>query len=188
MSTIQQTRITLTKLKVAQFNSEETLCFSATVVFDGVAVGTARNEGHGGPTSVDPLKGMQKQLAAAEAFAKSLPDHVTDLDDHKDPTKKFTIKVDLEYLVDVIAGSMEEDRHLRRSFKSSARRIQFVVEGELRYVKKVDFKKLKDPKPHYDKIRLRYPDAKILNELPKEEAFQLYKTMMLAPPKSRKDA
>ena len=39
---ITQDRITLKHLKVADFASEETLCFTATVLFDGVAIADAR--------------------------------------------------------------------------------------------------------------------------------------------------
>ncbi len=39
---IKQDRIALKNLKVAQFASEETLCFTATVLFDGIAIVQAR--------------------------------------------------------------------------------------------------------------------------------------------------
>ena len=46
MQTItKQNRITLKNLKVADFASEETLCFTATVVFDGSSIAQARNDG-----------------------------------------------------------------------------------------------------------------------------------------------
>ena len=49
METImKQDRIALKSLKVAQFASEETLCFTATVLFDGIATAQARNDGRGG--------------------------------------------------------------------------------------------------------------------------------------------
>lgn len=42
--------ITLKSLKISDFMSEETICFSATVYKDGNRIGTAKNEGHGGET------------------------------------------------------------------------------------------------------------------------------------------
>ena len=52
METItKQNRITLKNLKVADFASEETLCFTATIVFDDTPIAEARNDGHGGSTS-----------------------------------------------------------------------------------------------------------------------------------------
>ena len=66
---ITQDRITLKHLKVADFASEETLCFTATVLFDGVAIADARNDGHGGSTFIRALGGQAARLAEAEAFA-----------------------------------------------------------------------------------------------------------------------
>lgn len=67
METItKQNRITLKNLKVADFASEETLCFTATVVFDGVPIAEARNEGHGGSTFVRALLGQAALLSKAE--------------------------------------------------------------------------------------------------------------------------
>jgi len=41
-------KITLKSLKICNFMSDETTCFSATVYVDGVKTCTAENEGHGG--------------------------------------------------------------------------------------------------------------------------------------------
>jgi len=58
------------KIKVCKFMSEETICFTADVLLNGRKVGTASNEGHGGPTSVH-LKGGtvgSEHLAKLEMF------------------------------------------------------------------------------------------------------------------------
>src|SRR3546814_4119179 len=70
---IKQDRIALKNLKVAQFASEETLCFTATVLFDGVAIAQARNDGRGGATFLHALEGKAAQLSDAGQFAKGLP-------------------------------------------------------------------------------------------------------------------
>ena len=77
METItQQDRITLKNLKVADFASEETLCFTATVVFDGTPIAEARNDGT--VTSVSDgivkfLKGIKlKAIADRKAYFASL--------------------------------------------------------------------------------------------------------------------
>src|SRR3546814_16233705 len=69
----KQDRITLKTLKVADFASEETMCFSATVVFDGTPIAEARNDGHGGSTFLRALSGKAALLAPAEDFATGLP-------------------------------------------------------------------------------------------------------------------
>jgi hypothetical protein len=45
-------QITLKNFKHAAFASEETYCFQATVYVDGIKVGVAGNDGHGGCTSI----------------------------------------------------------------------------------------------------------------------------------------
>src|SRR3546814_16899818 len=71
METImKQDRIALKSLKVAQFASEETLCFTATVLFDGIAIAQARNNGRGGATFLHALEGKAAQLSEAVQFAK----------------------------------------------------------------------------------------------------------------------
>src|SRR3546814_20485942 len=74
METImKQDRIALKSLKVAQFASEETLCFTATVLFDGIAIAQARNNGRGGATFLHALEGKGGQLSEAGQFATGLP-------------------------------------------------------------------------------------------------------------------
>jgi hypothetical protein len=50
--------ITLKNFKHAEFASEETYCFQATVYLDGKKVGVASNEGHGGSTNFYPHTGF----------------------------------------------------------------------------------------------------------------------------------
>ena len=68
-------KITVKNVKVAEFASEETLCFEATVYIDGVRAFTAHNDGHGGcdmylSTSPDSATPLEK----AEECAKSGPE------------------------------------------------------------------------------------------------------------------
>ena len=85
MDTItRQDRITLKNLKVADFASEETLCFTATVMFHGRPIAEARNDGHGGSTFVRALQGQAALLAQAEEFAKSLPPASLDVEREDD--------------------------------------------------------------------------------------------------------
>ena len=69
----KQDRITLKNLKVADFASEETLCFNATVVFDGTPIAEARNDGHGGSTFLHALNRKAGLLEEEDAFASGLP-------------------------------------------------------------------------------------------------------------------
>ena len=63
-------RLTLKSFKTVKWMSEETICFTATVVLDGKVIGTASNEGHGGCTFIRYVSDIAEQDALA--FAKSI--------------------------------------------------------------------------------------------------------------------
>jgi hypothetical protein len=50
-------RLSFQSFKSSPRMSEETLAFTATVLLDGKAVGTARNDGRGGPNTFVPHDG-----------------------------------------------------------------------------------------------------------------------------------
>src|SRR3546814_11423848 len=74
METImKQDRIALKSLKVAQFASEETLSCTATVLFDGIGIAQARNNGRGGANFLHELEGKAAQLSEDGKSATGLP-------------------------------------------------------------------------------------------------------------------
>lgn len=174
--TIDQSRVTLTNLKVAEFASEETLCFSATVLFDGVPVADASNDGRGGCTFLRPRKGAANRLAEAEAFAERLPALVSEYDDPKEPSRKLTIDITLDLLVDHIAGELHDDRRIRSRFtRDIANKVLYVRENRLCFLRGVKLKEIRDRDTLFASIRERFgPEVVILNELAREEAFALW--------------
>jgi hypothetical protein len=176
-NTIEQTRITLRNLKVAEFASEETLCFKAVVLFDGEPIGDAENDGHGGCTFVRPRKDAHAKLAEAEAFAKTLAPLVTAHDDPNDRSRKLTLEVTLDLLIDELAEEMHHDRKIRASFKRDITRKLLYLEGDrLFYLKNTDLRSIQDKDAFYALFRGKHgADTVILNTLPDEEAFALWK-------------
>ena len=63
-------RLTLKSFKIVRWMSEETICFTASVLLDGKVIGTASNEGHGGCTFIHFTSPAVE--AIAESFAKSI--------------------------------------------------------------------------------------------------------------------
>ena len=169
-----QTRITLKGLKVASFLSEETLAYAATVYFDGLKVATADNDGHGGMTNVRAFPDTREALQQAEAFAKSLPPTQTQWKDPTDPTRPFVIASTLDGVVDDLAHDAHQRKQasaqLSRLLKAS---IVMVDEGKVMTVKPQD-KTLVTSDTYRQQIRARYPNATLLNPLPKEEALDLF--------------
>jgi hypothetical protein len=69
--------ITLKNLKHAEFASEETHCYSATVYLDGKRFCLASNDGHGGPDRYDamPTKGRNFSSGEEAGAARRQLDH-----------------------------------------------------------------------------------------------------------------
>ncbi|WP_369326330.1 hypothetical protein AB6N01_17205 [Alcaligenes nematophilus] len=181
METNTQDRITLKNLKVADFASEETLCFTATVLFDGKPVATASNDGHGGSTRLLALEGQRDRLSEAEAFAASLPPDVSEYDDPNDSARRFTIDITLDYLVDGLANTMHADRKLRSAFnRDIGNKVLFIKDGKLLFLKGIKLKAIADRKAYFAALRSRQAQPiVILAELAPDEAFALWKQHVL---------
>ena len=127
-----QGRVTLKHLKVADFASEETLCFNATVLFDGVAIAEARNDGHGGSTFIRALDGQAAKLAEAEAFASSLPPDTLEGGISGEDADPLVIDITLDYLVDHLAEAQHAERKLRTAYaRDIANKVLFIKNGKL---------------------------------------------------------
>lgn len=66
---MQALKVELKGVKHAKFVSEETECFEATLIINGVARGKVYNEGHGGCHGYSDHKACEE----LEAYAKTLP-------------------------------------------------------------------------------------------------------------------
>jgi hypothetical protein len=183
MSEVKQTRITIKRLKVASLASEETLCYEATVLLDGLPVAQARNDGQGGVTFMRAIKGTEGKLDAAEAFAKMLPPLITEDPDPRDPTGQLELPMSLDFLVDLLASYEHENKRLRALFRNDfTRKILFVVGNHLHYFKRVNRKSCTDTQIRRLHARIREkhgPKTTILSELPSEEAFVIWKRFVL---------
>lgn len=108
--------ITLKNVKIAEFLSEETTAFSATIYLDGKRVGTASNQGHGGPNFYhfdDPQ--LEGKL---EAWAKTLPE-VT--------YQGIKLTMNLDLVIDEIMTKHEENKRFARACKKQT---LFLLEGD----------------------------------------------------------
>jgi hypothetical protein len=176
MSTHQQ-RVSLKNLKVAEFASEETLCYTATVLFDGEPVADAKNDGHGGMTFIHARDGKQPKLAEAEQFAESLPPEITEYDDPQDSSRKFSFEVTLDYLVDHLANTMHADKKIRAAFnRDIGNKVLFVKDGKLLFLKGVKLKTITDRPAYFTRLRaVQKQPIVILAELAPDEAFAIWK-------------
>jgi len=120
-------RLSLKSFKTVRWMSEETTCFTASVLLDGKAIGEASNEGHGGCTFVHFTTPDANLLA--DAFAKSINPF-----DFKGweflAEKGFTF----DCLVDLVVEREEKKKAnasaLRKVKKDISDKVVFVKEGE----------------------------------------------------------
>ncbi|WP_315138616.1 hypothetical protein [Achromobacter marplatensis] len=180
MKTItKQDRITLKNLKVADFASEETLCFTATVVFDGVPIAEARNEGHGGSTFLRALQDQAALLSQAEEFAKDLPPALLDLE--REDEEPLIIDITLDFLVDQLADAMYAERKLRTAFnRDIGNKVLFIKDGTLLFLKGIKLNAITDRPAYFASLRTcQAQPIVILAELAPDEAFALWKQHVL---------
>ncbi len=163
-------KITVKNVKVAQFASEETLCFEATVYIDGKRGFTAHNQGHGGSNMYYPIKKGddfdRSLLDAAEEWVKKQPEIVCDdMNDPNDPEKPFSYQPCLDHFVDKAVNEFQNEKELKKVLKKA-----LIFDGSkiFSYNCKIDHPKIRE------QIKKNNPDAVIMNDLPLDEALEIF--------------
>lgn len=170
--TIGTLNIELRKVQFAAFASEETNCYTAEVYVNGKRLGHCHNEGHGGPTSVEP-RNLNEHL---DAYGATLPLTVSTIPDKDDPTGFFTYQPDAENICDDLFEKWQEAKEAERQVKKLQRDLQtkviFTVKGKkgIYTTKKLEAARLKEV---IEKRLVRDADI-ILNTLPFAEAKRIY--------------
>ncbi len=190
--------ITLKNLKVAEFASEETVCFQATVYVDGKRFCIASNEGHGGPDRYDPLTrdgnideaiheiGLRVNPLAKRKHGETrgpdgerrqkinTPDGLVDRDDVdvSDWILKSDDTTTLSVFEWIVGEALTSAQYLKDMKRAMSGRVLMVEGGEC-------FRTSKCPKPQMAEFLIRVrrdnPKATILNGLPDMEALELFR-------------
>lgn len=177
---IEQSRITLRKLRVNEAKSSKTLCYSADVHFDDRLIAKTTNDGQGGDARVVACKGAESAYAEAETYVRHLPALEYDLEDSGET---LAVAVTFEFLVGYIANEMNVDRLVRKSFDRSMKSELLLIKNEKVLYPTVSFggKDLErmtevQRRMLFAQMRSKYgSDTVILAELAREEAYALYK-------------
>lgn len=153
-------KIELRNVKYAAFASDETACFSATVVIDGKPAGTVSNQGTGGSDMHHPLS-LETRL---NEYAKTLPSYVA-------------YGETFEHNADTVIAGLLDEYLLKRDYKRIvASRVLFVGnDGKIyesnRRVPKAQLAAL------VEKTKARSDVKHVLNTLPEDEGFALFKSL-----------
>jgi len=157
-------KIELKNIKHAEFASEETHCFQASVYIDGKRVGTVENDGRGGCNFYHPPKIEE----AINAYAKTLPATKWKLNDQE---------IDLHQDADTLIGDLlTEHLHAKDLKRALSNRVLFVgKDGALRETKTMPKDRLAGLLTHPD-LPAKLGSDIILNFMPFTLALQTYRT------------
>lgn len=162
------TRIELKNIKHAEFASQETYCYEATLYVDGKRFAKVSNQGHGGCDMQFPIKPITyKDLAKLEkTIAKEYPKYGSEYGDGEEYDQNL----------DMVCGNLVSQWLMDRGIKKSLKKILYVrSDGE----KDVwSMSNAAGAKNHGEairqKIKEKFPQAIILNDLPIEEVRQYF--------------
>ncbi|WNL48430.1 hypothetical protein RKE25_22130 (plasmid) [Dyella sp. BiH032] len=156
--------ITFKNLSEHRGMSEETICYEATLLVDGVRAARVENSGKGGMTSIWPVDNSDKVkalLQRAKAFALT---QTWDYDGKHEPYG------DLESYIDALAADELSRKDLVRRFGRQIKDKVLVLIGGDIYTFKCAFNDT-----NCAAIKRKHGDnVKILNAMPRDEAIKLF--------------
>jgi hypothetical protein len=151
-------KVEVRNVKEMRSLSEETLCFSCTVVIDGVVAGTASNRGSGGANEYHPYA-LQERLTA---YAATLPP--IDIDGDKLPQ-------DADTALSEVVNDFLAVRDYRKAVKN--RILVLNDKGQIRETRPVP--KGEDVHAIAQRFATKPGIVKVLNLMPETEAVALLK-------------
>lgn len=191
-------KIELKNLKTAEFASEETQCYEATVYVDGKAFCIASNQGHGGSDSYDAIRprGGYKSGEEAGAARQNLDSAIRRVGLRFNPNAKATY--DEAKLEKKPVEFADWDRHMKedgsvttyavfehlvgealtralylKEFRSALKgRVLMIEDGKLYRTNKM--RANAEANAYIDKVKAANPKATVLNDLPLDEALDLF--------------
>lgn len=155
-------KIEVRNVKVLNSASEETLCFTATVVVDGLVAGAVSNDGRGGANRYEPHT-LERVVAA---YAATLPPLT--YGDNTPKTIPHSADSALGEVVDEFLSRKELDRTLKNY-------VVFLGENDKKLYKGRKLAKGADSKVAALAIVGKPDVAAILNLLPADEAFKIWR-------------
>lgn len=175
------TTFSLKSLKIAQFASEETLCFNASLYADGKKVATVGNDGHGGAHHIrwdrklksDRIADLSADLKAqGGAIDPELLEVVT----REDGSTYCLEGMAWELVIDELVAREEVRKEVRRDMK---RKLVFTKGDGTPGIFNFSVKRGQTATPRWFEQATahtlnKYPKATIINNLSEEQAIDVY--------------
>ena len=193
-------KIELKNLKTAEFASEETHCYEATVYLDGKRFCIASNQGHGGGDSYDAIipRGGWKSGEEAGAERQNLDSAIKRVGLRYNPNAKATHDEAQACRPEESRPFEEWDDHVKndpdvttysvfehlvgealtralylKDFRSAIKgRVLMIEDGKLYRTNKM--RANAEANAYIDRCKADNPKATILNDLPQDEALKLF--------------
>ena len=162
-------RITLKNIKHSAFASQGTLCYEASLYFDGKKVGTVSNGGHGGCDDVYYLD--RRDEGAVEAYIKTLPQRT-----HESESDGHPVKISGDTTLETVCGELVNDWLVSKDLKAILRKKVLALkdDGKLYTYKVIEPDKERVTRSA-ERVAKFENTVKVLNLLPFDEALKLYK-------------
>ena len=160
--------------KHAEFASQETHCYEASVYFKGKKIGVVSNEGHGGCDDFTPSGGMDMWKARHRLWEK-----LSAMLEEEHPTyyceyRKGQSQVSMESWCCTQVNKWLAHRDFKKYMKS---KVVFTdpTSEDPKAIRYFSFKGVRSiTKQHIDHIIAKYPKYNVLNVMPQEEALELW--------------
>lgn len=162
--------LTLKNYKPTPSQSRGSDAYTADVYVDGNKAFHARNDGNGGSDMFTPFEGGRELLVKAESWAESLPDI--------DLYGTGAIPSDLEVTLERVRLKADFASDLRKRANQSYKKVQFIIEGDVRSFTKSQYKEGMPLEPYLDSLKSKkdHEHAFIVNSLPKKVAIEFLTT------------
>lgn len=156
-------RIELKNIKHFAAGSQETYCYTANVYVDGKRWGTTENDGRGGPDNIHALEGDWQEVNKLNERVKATYPR----------TESEWFPDGLATTLEILFGDLVTDHLRRKEFNKLLKQDVFITaDGKGLYVTKGRLK----PDPTKVEMRRNPNDGRTyLADLPREEAYELYK-------------
>jgi len=180
--------IELKNFKPSASLSEETTAYTATIWVDGKRAFTAKNGGYGGPDFYLPVKGQTRKDMTK--IHKQIRDHhleevfndmnKTFFRNCPDEDNEWVKNLSDEAIVEIVIGKLIKHKYYAKDMKRDLKKsiLYSKPDGTLKVMTFNGEGRKKIEQCHISYAKKKHPDSLILNDLPFEEALDVFITYM----------
>ena len=180
--------IELKNFKPSASLSEETTAYTATIWVDGKRAFTAKNGGYGGPDFYLPVKGQTRKDMTK--IHKQIRDHhleevfndmnKTFFRNCPDEDNEWVKNLSDEAIVEIVIADLIKHKNYAKDMKRDLKKsiLHRKPNGVLEVIKFKGEGRKKIEQCHINYAKKKHPDSLILNDLPFEEALDVFITYM----------